>query len=599
MVGAMGREFRVNSYQTQFQQRPDVTTFRDGSFLIIWDTFYNLDDPDYSATSVVGQRYNANGQRVGGEFIIDSLNGTSASTARVTTLSNGGFAVAWEFTNEGAILGFQTDIYTRVYNADGTPRTGTIRVDTVASFAAVVPEIFATANGGFKVVFGVDRSTGLFEQVYSQQFSASGAKVGVNTLVNTNEGEFSQILARSATLTNGSTISIWNSEGSFPTSGTLDSNELRGTLTNSAGSVVRGDFSLTQNIGTVGGNNGGGYDVAALSNGGFVTSRFEYAFEYLDDFDADGQFILLQFFNSSGRATGVTIPARSSEQIMGQTRVTQLNTGEIVLVWTEDPRTEIGDDLYGRVFSSTGRALSGKFNIGVDFSQYDEQTDPEIKALAGGGFVVTYTSESIDNDDEGIAARIYGRGTAGSDRLSVDVTGHMNGLSGNDTLFGSGRGNMLKGGDGYDLIFGGAGNDTIIGGSYADGLNGGAGNDTLYGSLGNDALTGGAGADRFVFDTALNAVRNVDKVKDFQRGVDTIALDNAVFRALGAAGDLASSQFKVIGTGANADSNDRIIYDVRSDTLFYDTNGSAAGGRTAIARFENNPVLAVDDFIIV
>ena len=37
---------------------------------------------------------------------------------------------------------------------------------------------------------------------------------------------------------------------------------------------------------------------------------------------------------------------------------------------------------------------------------------------------------------------------------------------------------------------------------------------TLSGGLGNDTLTGGAGADQFVFNTALNAVTNVDHITE-------------------------------------------------------------------------------------
>lgn len=152
-----------------------------------------------------------------------------------------------------------------------------MRVDTVASNDAVLPEAIAHANGSFSVVFGVDRSTSLFDQIYRQQFTAAGAKIGGNQLVNTNEGEFEQIYVRSTSLTDGTSLALWNSEGSFEIPGSsLDSNELRGTLYRADGTVLRGDFSLGWNIGTVGQNNGFGYDVAALQTGGFVVTHLGY-----------------------------------------------------------------------------------------------------------------------------------------------------------------------------------------------------------------------------------------------------------------------------------------------------------------------------------
>src|SRR5690242_11175336 len=64
---------------------------------------------------------------------------------------------------------------------------------------------------------------------------------------------------------------------------------------------------------------------------------------------------------------------------------------------------------------------------------------------------------------------------------------HMNGTTGNNTLF-AGRGD--------DAVSGMAGNDTLNAGSGNDKVWGGSGNDNLSGGSGNDMLVGGFGADR-------------------------------------------------------------------------------------------------------
>lgn len=56
-------------------------------------------------------------------------------------------------------------------------------------------------------------------------------------------------------------------------------------------------------------------------------------------------------------------------------------------------------------------------------------------------------------------------------------------------------GNILQGLGGDDFIFGGPGNDTLLGGAGDDLLDGGADNDILEGGAGNDTLDGGSGAD--------------------------------------------------------------------------------------------------------
>jgi Ca2+-binding RTX toxin-like protein len=69
------------------------------------------------------------------------------------------------------------------------------------------------------------------------------------------------------------------------------------------------------------------------------------------------------------------------------------------------------------------------------------------------------------------------------------------GGSGDDTLLGDGRVNVLVGGPGSDRIAGAEGDDTLAGEEGNDTLAGDVGNDTLFGGNGNDNLAGGDGND--------------------------------------------------------------------------------------------------------
>lgn len=121
------------------------------------------------------------------------------------------------------------------------------------------------------------------------------------------------------------------------------------------------------------------------------------------------------------------------------------------------------------------------------------------------------------------------------------------GGSGNDVLIGNNANNIPAGDGGNDTLVGGVGNDT---------LNGGSNNDQIGGGLGSDTLAGGAGLDRFVFNTALNATTNVDRMTDFVAVDDTILLENAIFTRVGVAGVLNSAFFKV---GVATDANDFVL----------------------------------------
>ncbi len=551
----MGNEFRVNHYSDNFQLNPDVAHFSDGGFLVVWNSYFNQYDGTPSATYLASQRYDANGRPVGSEQVVFVQAYTSSYDPSVTVLSDGGYVVLWEYDDYDDILTLKKHVFAQVHNADGSVRTTAFQVDTVASFDAILPEAFATANGGFRVTFAVDRAGALSDQIYSRLYDGMGTALGPDTLLNTIVGKFDQIYARSAQLADGRTITVWNSQASLPVGLETDSNEVRGTIFSATGQVVKGDFSLCRNIGTVGSDKGTGYDVAALADGGFVVSRRAFGSDVGTNFLNS---VVIESFDANGRATVGPFLAFSSDEVIYLTRVIQLDSGEIVVVWEQQPdqQGKFGEDVVGRLFAADGTALTNAFLIGKDRFNFDSQTDPEIVALAGGGFVVTYISDSVDPDGEGIAGRIFGRGTSGADVLSVDQSGTMAGLGGRDALTGNGRSNSLAGG------------------------------------AGSDTLTGGGGADRFVFDGSAGP----DRITDFS-GVDQVVLQASGFAGL-ALGRLPAVAFRVIGAGA-IDGNDRILYNPVTGLLSYDSNGNAAGGQVAFAQVTVGTVLDAGDFLVI
>lgn len=86
------------------------------------------------------------------------------------------------------------------------------------------------------------------------------------------------------------------------------------------------------------------------------------------------------------------------------------------------------------------------------------------------------------------------------DIITVDNAGAavaIDGLRGNDVIFGGASDDVITGGEGHDLLTGGMGNDILLGGAGLDRLYGAAGNDTLGGGAGSDGLYGGSGNDTY------------------------------------------------------------------------------------------------------
>lgn len=69
--------------------------------------------------------------------------------------------------------------------------------------------------------------------------------------------------------------------------------------------------------------------------------------------------------------------------------------------------------------------------------------------------------------------------------------------------------------------------DNLIGDDEANALSGGEGNDRLHGGLGNDTMEGGAGGDTFIFQNDHGEGHDI--IKDFERNLDVIQLNNFTF----------------------------------------------------------------------
>ncbi|WP_428670097.1 M10 family metallopeptidase C-terminal domain-containing protein [Reyranella sp.] len=275
--------------------------------------------------------------------------------------------------------------------------------------------------------------------------------------------------------------------------------------------------------------------------------------------------------------------------------------------------------------------------------------------MAGGVGDDTYTvdnagDKAIENNGEGTdlvnSSVSFSLSGQYIERLILTGSGNISGIGNSlaNTLTGNSGNNGLSGGTGADTMAGGAGNDTYTvdnagdkvienegegtdlvnssvgfdltgkfiewltltgsaningrGNSLANTLVGNAGNNVLDGRAGSDMLTGGLGADTFVFKDALGA-SNIDTITDFNVATDTIQLNRTVFSTITGTGVLSLAQFAASASGTAQDSSDRIIYETDTGKLFYDSNGSAAGGSIQFAKLDAGLTVAANDFSIV
>ena len=296
-------------------------------------------------------------------------------------------------------------------------------------------------------------------------------------------------------------------------------------------------------------------------------------------YDPNGVFSGLSAFNSNGNfktandSFSYTLSGGSSAlvtiAIEGQTSAEDVVRGDpnantlIAVLYGQTLKGQAGAD------TLDDNGLAATLNGGADNDTYRISNSATVLSEAiGGGTDQVRTSLSSFTLADNVENLYY--------------IGSTSSFSG----YGNAEANIIEGGGFGDLLIGYAGADSLIGGD---------GNDVLQGGKGSDQLTGGTGADQFRFDTSILR-GDVDTITDFEFGVDQIQLSRAVFSAL----DLGALSATAFVNGAAAqDSDDRIIYDAATGSLYYDADGNGAGAAIKFASVTPQMPLDESAFVII
>lgn len=198
-------EFKVNTYTTSTQEAPNVHRLEDGGFVVVWQSL-NQDATDYS---IYGQRYNATGQKTATEFQIN-LNYKTGVQARpwVNGLNGGGFVVTW--IDSGGFDGDSYGIFGQCYNVTGYAVVGEFQVNSYTTLGQQYPHMSSLNNGDFVVVWTDFNQDGSGSGVYGQRFDALCSKVGSEFRINSYTTA-NQVNAAVSGLAAGGFVVVWDS----------------------------------------------------------------------------------------------------------------------------------------------------------------------------------------------------------------------------------------------------------------------------------------------------------------------------------------------------------------------------------------------------
>jgi Ca2+-binding RTX toxin-like protein len=497
------------------------------------------------------------------EFLVNSTTLNSQFDSSVTALADGRFVVTY---TDNSVTGGDTSgpaIRARIFNADGTQSVPEFLVNTTVTSFQEGSSVTALADGRFVVTFTDTSSSGGDTSglaVRAQVFDPT-VYDGTSSAETVTGGDFDDNY-----FGYGGDDSISGRGGDDYLSGgdgsdTLNGDDGNDRLSGGAGvdfmfggagdDQLRGEAGIDQLFGGDGNdylNGGVGGDI--LNGGaGWDSVRYDNALTSVD----------ARLYNAAlntGEAAGDIYT--SIEQLVGGYFSDVLygdgNNNIIAGLGGDDVMDGVGgavDYFYGgdgtdQVFCRQGIEVIDGGN-GYDYARYD-YADTGLRA-----YLYDYTQNT------GYAAGDY--------YISVEA------------LVGSGFGDDLRGDAGVNIIYGGNGNDFIVG---------------LGGA---DALYGGAGVDSFFYSSAFDGGTG-DAIQDFVSGNDRILVDGSQF-GLGSPGGVALDAFRFVA-GLNATlATIQFGYDAASREVWYDFNGTGAGGRTTLAYLQAGATMTANDIIVL
>jgi len=483
-----GNEVVVNDYTTGNQYRPAVAVLAGGGHVVTWVS----EGQDGSDMGVYAQRFDTAGNKVGGEFLVNSLKTAGAQdNPDITATPDGGFVITWNSSASAASGPWAG--YGQRYDGDGN-RVGTQFIHSEhdnGTVARMYPKVAALSNGTLIIAKNHQITDAASSRAAVSLFDDQG-----NPILGDNDA-LNQWLSDPKLTTNGLTMMLGEVLPLYHGASTFVVTWAEQSATSANGYEIRGRVMLPDGspytspflIHTARTGDQQVSSIAPLydTGGGFLVAWAEP--------NGTGSDIRYQRFTMEGTKLGPEITANSvlaGDQT--QPRIVTLADGSYLITWISAGQDGSGNGIYARRFAWDDTPWGPEFLLAQTTD--GNQTHPDIAVRPDGGIVAVWASENVDGSGYGVVTRLYT-----GDGISFPVINNFSGTSGHDSLTGTASDDRITGHDGNDTLTGGGGNDI---------LSGRAGNDSLVGGAGDDVMLGGAGDDVYVVDETGDQVTEFD-----------------------------------------------------------------------------------------
>ncbi|UVC07722.1 cadherin-like domain-containing protein [Rhizobium sp. TH2] len=380
----ISNEYRVNTHTTNVQDSAQVTVLDNGGWVVTWRSYAQ---DHVSGSGVYQQIYNPDGTPQGGEVRVNTFLVGHQSLPQIATLSDGGWIITWRSDGQD---GSSYGVYQQAFNADGTPQGVEQHVSAHTASDQNTPSVVALEDGGWVVTWQSNLQDGSGYGIYQQAYNADGTTRGTETRVNTyvtNSQELQQIIA----LPDGGWVIAWRSDGQDGSSYGVYQQ-----VYNANGSA-RG-VETQVNTYTSGGQEQPQFTL--LPDGGWVVTWQS------DLQDGSNYGIYQQVFNADGTKDGGEIQVNTNTgNYQYNAQVTTLLDGGWVVSWQSYTQDGSGNGVYQQAYNPDGTPQGGE--VRVNSSITDSQELPQVAALSTGGWVVAWQSYLQDGSNGGIYLQAY------------------------------------------------------------------------------------------------------------------------------------------------------------------------------------------------
>ena len=371
-------ESLVNTTTAGSQAAPTIATNDAGAFLVTWQMRDNADGAD----GIFAQRYDATGQRLGGEFRVNTGTVGQQDSAAAAMAADGSFVVVWR---SEALGGAPIGTFAQRFGADGTALGPEILVTTEAFGTS--PSVAIARDGRFVVAWQDARLDGSDWGIAARRYGADGVPEGAQFRVNST-GAGRQTSPAVAMDAEGNVAILW--EGVAPAGA---GEAILGQRYDAAGAPQGGEFRASGAPGLE-----SSPAVAMDEDGNFVVAWVT------SSKDLAGTGIMAQRFDATGTAVGNEF--RVNGTAAGNQRdpvIAMTASGAFTIAWENRDQDGDGIGIFAQRYNAAGAPLGGE--IQANLTTAENQFDPAIGMDAAGNVRIAWVSDGQDGSGYGVYLR--------------------------------------------------------------------------------------------------------------------------------------------------------------------------------------------------